>query len=187
MVFAPDRNTARRYSAPIPVGHPGFILKPLVIGPDAVPVITDIEAARASPELAMLSAAIHGKENVAVLEAAVHAANLIDPQKSVVYFEYLAERLPEAMKRELETLMTMITPERHTIVATENFAAGEKKGRTESRIEVSKRYLLLAIEQRDLTCDEDLRARITSCEDADLLDRWMQRALLAKSVAEILA
>ncbi len=31
--------------------------------------------------------------------------------------------------------MTMITPERHTIVATENFAAGEKEGRYGGRIE----------------------------------------------------
>ncbi len=156
-----------------------------MIGPDAVPVITDIEAARASPELAMLSAAIHGKQSVAVLEAAVHAANLIDPQKSVVYFEYLAERLPEAMKRELETLMTMITPERHTIVATENFAAGEKKGREEGRIETMKENVLLVIEQRGLALDEDFRSRITSCEDADILHQWMLRALIATSAPEI--
>lgn len=37
------------------MGHPGFVLRPLVTGPDAIPIITDEQVAREDPELAVLS------------------------------------------------------------------------------------------------------------------------------------
>lgn len=46
---------------PVDSGHPGFVLTPLVLGPEKVPVVTDPEQARAVPELSVLSAMAHGR------------------------------------------------------------------------------------------------------------------------------
>lgn len=48
---------------PLDSGHPGFVLTPLVLGPDKVPVVTDPEQARAVPELSVLSAMAHGRSD----------------------------------------------------------------------------------------------------------------------------
>lgn len=177
VVYAPDRKTARRYTAPIPIGHPGLTLTPLVIGPDAVPVITDPQVARESPELAVLSGAVHGDHQRDVLEAVVHALNAIEPSKTVVYVEYVAKRLSEAAKRELETLMTMIEPERHSIVAVTNYAAGQA--------ETLRKMLLFTAEHRGFVLTAEMRAQIAECTDPDKLEVWAQRAISAERLEDI--
>lgn len=52
LVLAPDPAVARWASQPIELGHPGFVLRPIVIGYPEVPRIVDPAAARAAPELA---------------------------------------------------------------------------------------------------------------------------------------
>ncbi|MBI4701227.1 MAG: hypothetical protein HY744_08730, partial [Deltaproteobacteria bacterium] len=59
LVVAPRRAVARWCARPIALGHPGFVLRPLVLGPDAVPLVTAVEQAAAAPELAVLSALAH--------------------------------------------------------------------------------------------------------------------------------
>src|SRR4051812_7069751 len=66
LVVAPDAAVAHWCGQPIELGHPGFMLQPLVMGPEAIPVILDEQAAREDPELAVLSAMAHGKEEVGV-------------------------------------------------------------------------------------------------------------------------
>ena len=64
LVVAPDAAMARWCAQPIELGHPGFVLQPLVMGPEAIPVILDEQVAREDPELAVLSAMAHGHEEV---------------------------------------------------------------------------------------------------------------------------
>ena len=64
LVVAPDAAVARWCAQPIELGHPGFVLQPLVMGPEAIPVILDEQVAREDPELAVLSAMAHGHEEV---------------------------------------------------------------------------------------------------------------------------
>jgi hypothetical protein len=49
LVVCPARGTAVWAAEPIAIGHPGFILRPLVLGPDLMPVITDVAEAVAVP------------------------------------------------------------------------------------------------------------------------------------------
>jgi hypothetical protein len=53
-----ERWCARAYA----YDHLGSTFRPLVIGPSAIPRITDVEQARALPVLALLSVAAHGHE-----------------------------------------------------------------------------------------------------------------------------
>jgi hypothetical protein len=54
LVLCPDRLTANWCAEPIRIGDPGMVLTPVVLGPHKVPVVADIEQARAVPELAVL-------------------------------------------------------------------------------------------------------------------------------------
>ncbi|MGY2063695.1 hypothetical protein ACW9HQ_53105, partial [Nocardia gipuzkoensis] len=47
---------------PIDFGHPELVLRPLVLGPDSIPAVTDPAEAIAAPERAVLSAIAHGNE-----------------------------------------------------------------------------------------------------------------------------
>jgi hypothetical protein len=66
LVVAPGRTVARWAAEPIELGHPGFVLRPLVMGPDALPVITDPARLAAEPELGVLSVMAHGASKDAV-------------------------------------------------------------------------------------------------------------------------
>ena len=56
LVVTHTASTTRWASQPIDLGHPGFTLRPLVLGPNAVPFVTSEAAAALAPELAVLSA-----------------------------------------------------------------------------------------------------------------------------------
>ena len=45
-----------------PLGHPGFELRPIVIGPGDIPRIIDAGEARRAPYRAILSALVHAKD-----------------------------------------------------------------------------------------------------------------------------
>ena len=59
LVFPLDERTAEWCREPIVLG-PGNIFTPLVLGPSAMPLITDLEVAMREPELAVLSTLAHG-------------------------------------------------------------------------------------------------------------------------------
>lgn len=86
LVVTPNSGTATWSAAPIELGHPGWTLSPLVLGPDRVPVVTDaVEAARA-PELAVLSAMAHGgrPDRTGVLHALVSALAAVDEERATL-------------------------------------------------------------------------------------------------------
>jgi hypothetical protein len=62
------------------------VLRPLVIGPRDIPVITDVEAARRNPELAVLSVAAHGREPGAeeIAMAAIWASRELDGERALL-------------------------------------------------------------------------------------------------------
>ena len=61
LVVTIDETVARWASQTSDLGG-GNSFRPLVLGPGAVPEVTDAHRARADPELAVLSAMAHGKD-----------------------------------------------------------------------------------------------------------------------------
>ncbi len=84
LVNAPSRSIARWCAEPIATGHPDFVLRPLVVGPDGIPLVADAEQAKQAPEMAVLSAMVHGKgEHAAdVAVAALAAASGLDEERA---------------------------------------------------------------------------------------------------------
>jgi hypothetical protein len=60
LVLCPNQAVADWCATPVVIGNPCLVLTPVVLGPDQVPVVTDVELARRTPELAVLSALAHG-------------------------------------------------------------------------------------------------------------------------------
>lgn len=106
LVVTTCRSTARWAGQVIPLGHPGFTLTPVVIGPDEVPVLTEPDA----PELAVLSAVAHGQgpSGRAIAEAAVNAIRAqsrLDKDQTRLYLDGILSSLSPEDLAVLEDIM----------------------------------------------------------------------------------
>lgn len=107
VVVTLSRSTARWARRPIETGHPGWALVPHVIGPEDVPVVDDAEQARADPELAVLSAMVHGKGPSAerVGRAAFMGIRDLDARRTRLYADILMTALGRLAEPILGELM----------------------------------------------------------------------------------
>ncbi|SPT58904.1 Uncharacterised protein [Actinomadura madurae] len=67
----------------------------------------------------------------------------------------------------------------------EGKAEGKAEGRIEGEVEGEIKVLLVVLEARGFTIDDDLRQRITNCKDLQQLDNWVRRAATAQTLDEI--
>ncbi|MCV7191521.1 hypothetical protein [Mycolicibacterium brumae] len=163
---------------PITLG-PGSVITPIVIGPSTVPVITDPEHARGSPELTALSALTH-PNNHAILDALFAS---FDPDNPVSprYAELIYSALPAAGKHYLEKLMTTRTREYTFPMLRDSFNEGAAKGEAKGKAE----DVLAVLTARGHDVPDDLRARVTNCTDTERLTVWLIRAATADSVEDV--
>jgi hypothetical protein len=61
------------------------------------------------------------------------------------------------------------------------------QGRTEGRAEEAARNLLTVLRARGLAVPDSVRERILAQKDPELLERWLEKAVVASSVKAILA
>lgn len=94
LVVAIDVRVARWAARPIELGPPGFVLTPDVLGPEAVPLVTDDAVAAREPELAVLSAMAHGRGRHArqVASAALGALGRVDEERARFYADLVMSR-----------------------------------------------------------------------------------------------
>ncbi len=64
---------------------------------------------------------------------------------------------------------------------------GLAKGRTEGRAEEAARNLLTVLRVRGIAVQDAVRERILAETDPTCLERWLERAVLAASAAEVIA
>jgi hypothetical protein len=183
MVVTSDAAVAGWAGTPIATGHPGWVLVPLVLGPQAVPVVRDAAVAERSPELAVLSVMLHGRggDALAVAEAALAGARGLDDERSKLYADLVFASVNEAARAILEALMASGNYEYQSDFARRYVAQGKAEGRAEGRA-----YAILAVlAARGLDVPEDARARITACTDLAQLDAWLARAVTAASATDV--
>ncbi len=183
LVVTPNPAVADWAAQPIDIG-PGATLTPTVVGPDAVPYITNITRALASPELAVLSVMAHGKEDpessaklaLTALEA-VAKAGLGD--YSVLYSDLILDALSEAARKALQMIPQGY--EFKTPFIRDALQKGEAKGRAEGRAE----GVLAVLEARGLVVSDHHREKILSSADAETLAVWLRRAVTVSCVDEL--
>lgn len=187
LVLALDRGTARWAARPIPLGHPGWVLTPLVIGPDAVPLVTQAAAARRSPELAVLSTLVHGQgsDGLAVARAAVAGLQRLDEPKAKLYLDVILNALGRTDRSSLE---------RHVI---ENYTVrsplirrlmkeGEREG-LQKGIEKGERRLLLRQLRRRFGALPPWAEERVELAPLEQVEAWADALLTATSLDEVFA
>jgi len=183
MVVAVDAATARWCARPVQLGHPGLALRPLVLGPDQVPVVTDPAEATGAPEIAVLSTMAHVErpnwEDIA--DAVLAALDTIDDERAGLYTDLLLTALPDAARAKMEKMMGTRTYEYQSEFARKYFYQGRAEGEAQGEAAA----LLTVLDARGIEVPDDARARITGCTDLDQLDTWVRRAATAASIEDL--
>ncbi len=107
LVVAPNADVAAWSAENIDLGLGFGNVRPLVLGPAVVPVITDPTEAEKATELSVLSAVAHGNgpNGLAVVEAALVALGRLDREHAAVYFQSIWSGLREPMRQALEVVI----------------------------------------------------------------------------------
>lgn len=185
VVICRTKRMADWCSRPIDMGHPGWILHPLVIGPEQIPIITDPKKVAATPALGVLSALAHGagphgiQVAETLLEGLYQAARNRDEATVELYSHYMdsvLDELPALVRKHMETQMAT-KMEYRSAFARRYYAEGEAKGLAKAIIQV--------LEARGLTVPEEIGERILSCHDIRKLNTWVKRAATIDTVDDL--
>jgi hypothetical protein len=183
LVLCPDPGVAKWCAEPIELGPPGSTFQAIVIGPEAVPVITDPEDASRSLEMAVLSAFAHshGPIGEQVVKTACSALNATNDDRSALYAGFLYAVLPAASRTYLEALVRTVdwskadlpVPPWTDVMVVKAEARGEATA------------LLEVLSARGIDVPEEARTRITGCMDLEQLRRWIRSAVTVERVEDL--
>jgi hypothetical protein len=185
VVYSPDRAIARRYRDLFELDRLSLSLQPLIFTPDDVPLVVDVELARANPALAVLSAICHGEhaEVEATFPALVEALRSLGPRTAILYYDVVLAGLPVATRARWEAFMsTTVGYQYRSELLRELAAQHEELG--EARGEA--RAVLTVLEGRGVAVPADVRDRILACTDLAELDTWLRRAGTATVVDDVI-
>ncbi len=195
LVFAPNARVARWCAQPIRMGHPGWELRPCVVGPAAIPQITSSSRARRTPELSVLSAVAHGHSPRAldIAQAALGAVAHLDDELARVYADLVVTALGPAARRALEETMDGVKWVFRSKFARKYIAQGEAKGRAEGEARGEARgeakgradVLLRQLALRFGALPDSIVRRVRAAPIQEL-DRCAERILTAERLADVM-
>jgi hypothetical protein len=182
LVVAPDPGVAGWCAEPIETGVLGFVLRPPVLRRTAVPVVTDLEEAARRPELGVLSAMAHGEtdQGATIAAAVLPAIQVLDDDRVKLYYDLVYNSLNEAARRTLEAMMKGY--EYQSDFAKKYVAQGHAEGRAET----AARDVLTVLRARGFTVPDAACERILAQTDPERPERWLEKAVVAPSVAAVL-
>ncbi|HEX9032001.1 MAG TPA: hypothetical protein VF834_09160, partial [Streptosporangiaceae bacterium] len=186
LVICPDPATGRWARQPIPTGHPGFNLVPLVSDRTSVPAPDTPGLPSAAPELAVLGAltgAIDLTDDTSRhLLLATIAAAALDEDRLETYTHLILATAPAAARTALETLMTTVFKDEFIDrIKAEGHAEGHAEGRTAGAGDLVLRILAA----RGFTIPDPLRDRVRTCDNLAQLETWGIRAVDATTLDDI--
>jgi hypothetical protein len=188
LVICPDQVTADWYARPIETSLPGYLLVPRGLGPRQVPVLTDPQAAAASPAMAVLSVAMHGQAP-GVAQAFMSGLASMPPTQWSAYYESAHALCTVSVRRVLEDMMSTTASPVSSPFAREHFGRGKAEGLAEGKAEGlaagEAEAILLVLHARGLEISPADQARIAACNDLDQLRIWVARAVTATAVSDL--
>ncbi|MGX1770957.1 hypothetical protein ACWIGW_02500 [Nocardia brasiliensis] len=181
LVLCPNKRTATYCRKPIDVA-PEFTLKPLVLSPEDIPVVTDPATATANPELAVLSAIAHGDHPDRESILTILATCVLPAEHGTMYIDLVTGLLPAAARHFLESVMTAGYEYQNELIRTYFF-----EGKAEGKANGEASALLRVLRHRGFEISDALVARVEQETDIAQLDVWLDRALDAASLDEVFA
>ncbi|MFI1356799.1 hypothetical protein ACH4TV_24940 [Streptomyces sp. NPDC020898] len=183
IVITQSAATARWAAEPIRLGLPGWhslTVRPLVLGPENVPVIANEREAERDVPLAVLSAMTHGRgpQSAAILESLAVALRTIDSESAAVFVQFVDSCLADPRAKQIwRDLMTAINYFwRHPLA---------EQVREEGRVEEGARMTLGILEWRGIPVPDAVRERVQACTDLEQLKTWAQRAVHATAAEDL--
>ncbi|MFE0571400.1 hypothetical protein ACFW21_04460 [Streptomyces albogriseolus] len=184
LVVCADRGTAEWAARQVDIGPRQWCslsLRPLVLGPDDVPVIDSPDEAARDIPLTVLSAALHRRDPGAdailnALAKALKGLSADDENTATTFIELTEQGLGTTQAAELW---------RHLMAVDLSFFQSQTA--QQLRAESRAKDLLLLLGHRGVEVSEEDRERIVGCGDPDVLGLWFSKALTATSTAEVFA
>jgi len=180
VVFCPDPAIARRYRTLFEEDESSLTLLPLIFTPDDLPLVIDVDLARANPAQAVFSAVCHidRPEVEAAFPALVEALRAADPKQALLYYDVVLAGLPPATRTRWEAFMSTsagyeFQSELLRKVSAEQLARGEAQA------------ILTVLEERGVPVPDDIRDRIMACADTGQLSAWLRRAVTAATADDV--
>jgi hypothetical protein len=193
IVLTQSRATARWAGRPIRLGLPGWhslTVRPLVLSPENVPLVTDEEEAKRDVFLAAFSAMTHGKGPgaAAILKPLAAALETTDTDSAGMLAQFVESCLVDDQARQIwkELMMPVNYFFRHE-VAEKVRAEGREEGREEGIEEERAGMILRILEWRAIPVPGAVRERVVNCSDLDQLEIWAQRAVHATTAEALFA
>jgi len=134
------------------------------------------------PGTTMKMAMAHGEgdQGAAIAAAVLPAVRGLDEERARFYGDLVLNSLNEAARRALETMMKGY--EYQSDFAKKYVAQGEALGEAKA----SARALLTVLRARGIAVPDGARERILGQKDPERLERWLEKAAVAASIAEVL-
>ncbi|RDI55834.1 hypothetical protein [Nocardia mexicana] len=183
LVVCHDKVTALWAARPPIIGlpmWPSLTVQPMVLGPHNLPVVTDTETAADDIPLAALSAVAHAKEPCIgdILKALATALKQVTDEEDRAILAELTElglgTTPAAqIWRQLMTDLSFFR------------SASSQMLRDEGRVEGIAGSILRILDHRHIPVPDSARDRIIGCDDLQLLNTWLDRAIDAVSIDEV--
>ncbi|HWN68632.1 MAG TPA: DUF4351 domain-containing protein, partial [Haliangium sp.] len=161
------------------IGGPA-VVAPVVVGPAQVPRIIELAQARELPELAVLSAAAHGRTPGAeqIAHAAIVACAALDSRQRALYADFVVACLGTEARYALEVLMPLQQFPPQSDIGKHFYAEGQKDG--------LRSLLIKQLVRRFGPLPGSATSRIQAA-GPDLLECWGERLLSASSLDDVLA
>jgi hypothetical protein len=124
----------------------------------------------------------HGEseQGAAIAAAVLPAIGALDDERARFYGDLVLNSLNEAVRRALEAMMKGY--EYQSDSAKKYVAQGEAHGRTEE----AARNLLTVFRVRGIAVPDVARERILAQGDPERLERWLEKAVTAASLGEVI-
>lgn len=197
LVVCRDPVTAAWAREPYRIGlpdRPSLVSTPIVIGPDTLPRITDMERVVADPYFAVLCALAHahGPAIGGILEALAAALAKMDEALSKNLNEFIERGLEDTPALNVWRSLMALAPmnlQPRSRWAQENIAKGLAQGRAEGQAVGEAKgvteSVLHILDHRHLELSSEVRAHIAACTDIDLAKTWLDEALSITDVSQL--
>ncbi|MEX1367451.1 MAG: hypothetical protein AB1Z98_30265 [Nannocystaceae bacterium] len=181
IVVAVDADVAVWAGGPFSSGQTVF--RPIVIGPQQVPVVVDVDSARGNLNLALLSGLAHRHEPevLEIGQALWHALDQPRREDRDHYWDVFLHAIGEATRRTMMSLFHNYVPQSEW--GKKHYAEGQARGRAQAMAEM----LALLLEGRGLSMRSEHHAAVDACTDAEVIGAWARRAITATCIDEVFA
>ncbi|MBZ6110956.1 MULTISPECIES: hypothetical protein [Streptomyces] len=187
LVICQDRATAEWAARPDPIGFcswPSLTVRPLVAGPGNMPVISDPAEAVDDLALATLSTIVHGAspDIEGILKTMSTALREVPDDVRNPVVEFIFQGLDKLPAADIWRKLVVVDL---SFYKSSFFQEVRAEVIAEATTAQAAEDVLAVLDMRGVDVPEEARARITGCDDPDVLRGWLRQAVVATSIDDV--